>query len=441
MRIGANRPCGWRFSNMAATSSRVEPARVLQLLAVDDDLARRGAGEAADHQRRGKRPGLRGDIAHLVADDARSPRGSRAAPPPRPSRRAPESRRAPNTCLSGKRACRPSRHRSPSTASMMTTGSVRGKCWVLQASHSRRQPAAATRVGAPQLAQKPWRACQCAIALAWPRIATVCRSDEPLHGDGAHVDRLEIVAAGHDSSRPVEEAVAAVGALLDRRVGQQRARNSGAPAASSPSRISTRAGPSASASAERQERLRGRRAPRIGMSRAISDEAGVGPGAQARPRKSASSRRAGDAVERRRRRRRSRRRGCLEKGVFHRSTPDWPSPRRPDYIAVPRTAKGQRSKPDGGPHDKTQRAARRAARCWPRACAPARAEEVEAHGLSAFGDLALPPDFKSLRLCQPERAQGRPAVAADHQRPPATRISRPSTRSTSSPRRATARRA
>src|SRR5438270_373738 len=47
-----------------------KPARILKLIAVDDDVARRGAGETADHQRSGERPGLRGDIAHLVADNA-----------------------------------------------------------------------------------------------------------------------------------------------------------------------------------------------------------------------------------------------------------------------------------------------------------------------------------------------------------------------------------
>ena len=46
--------------------------------------------------------------------------------------------------------------------------------------------------------------------------------DQALHGDRAHIDQFEIVAAGHDQLAPVEEAVAGVGALLDRAVGQQR---------------------------------------------------------------------------------------------------------------------------------------------------------------------------------------------------------------------------
>ena len=38
--------------------------------------------------------------------------------------------------------------------------------------------------------------------------------------------------------------------------------------------------------------------------------------------------------------------------------------------------------------------------------APARADEVEAHGLSAFGDLALPPDFKHLAYVNPDAPKG-----------------------------------
>ena len=36
---------------------------------------------------------------------------------------------------------------------MMTTGSVRGKCWAPQAGQARRQPASAGSDGLPQLAQ------------------------------------------------------------------------------------------------------------------------------------------------------------------------------------------------------------------------------------------------------------------------------------------------
>ena len=44
---------------------------------------------------------------------------------------------------------------------------------------------------------------------------------EPADRDRAEVDELEIVAARHDQNPPVEKAVARVGALLDRLVGQE----------------------------------------------------------------------------------------------------------------------------------------------------------------------------------------------------------------------------
>jgi hypothetical protein len=49
--------------------------------------------------------------------------------------------------------CRPSRHLSPEVTSMITTGSVRGKCSALQLGHSRFQPPSFIAVRVPQLAQ------------------------------------------------------------------------------------------------------------------------------------------------------------------------------------------------------------------------------------------------------------------------------------------------
>lgn len=40
------------------------------------------------------------------------------------------------------------------------------------------------------------------------------------------------------------------------------------------------------------------------------------------------------------------------------------------------------------------------------AAGAARAEDVETYGLSAFGDLALPPDFKSLAYVNPQAPKG-----------------------------------
>ena len=54
---------------------------------------------------------------------------------------------------------------------MMATGSVRGKCSVLQAGQARFQPASAIWVASPQLAQKLWRLCQSRIAFAVPAMA------------------------------------------------------------------------------------------------------------------------------------------------------------------------------------------------------------------------------------------------------------------------------
>ena len=52
---------------------------------------------------------------------------------------------------------------------------------------------------------------------------------------------------------------------------------------------------------------------------------------------------------------------------------------------------------------------------WPARVRAALAEgESETYGLSAFGDLALPADFKHYDYVN-RRAEGRPAVAANHQ--------------------------
>src|SRR5262245_36730976 len=48
----------------------LEPAGVVEFGAVDDDLARACLGMAADHQRGGKRPRLRGEVAYAPANDA-----------------------------------------------------------------------------------------------------------------------------------------------------------------------------------------------------------------------------------------------------------------------------------------------------------------------------------------------------------------------------------
>ena len=58
-----------------------------------------------------------------------------------------------STFCFGQAAWRPRRHRSPFTGSMITTGSVRGKCSARQAGQTRFQPPSAGCEGPPQAAQ------------------------------------------------------------------------------------------------------------------------------------------------------------------------------------------------------------------------------------------------------------------------------------------------
>ena len=73
---------------------------------------------------------------------------------------------------------RPSSARSPSVTSMITAGSVRGKCIVAQPAAVQRRtwPASSLRVGAPQTPQKRWRECQKTIARANASNAPSCRA-------------------------------------------------------------------------------------------------------------------------------------------------------------------------------------------------------------------------------------------------------------------------
>ena len=89
---------------------------------------------------------------------------------------------------------RPSSPRSPRTASMMTTGSVRGKCSTLQAGQARFQPASTMSVVTPQLEQKRCRACQCSIALASASGGRCSGGDQALDRDRAQIDDEQIVA-------------------------------------------------------------------------------------------------------------------------------------------------------------------------------------------------------------------------------------------------------
>jgi len=87
-------------------------------------------------------------------------------------------------------------------ASMITTGSVRGKCDARQSGQRRTQPADATFVGDPHWAQKRCRACQSS------------REDGRLAGgdgrsEGAHVDQLGVDVGGDVRAGRVDREVRA----------------------------------------------------------------------------------------------------------------------------------------------------------------------------------------------------------------------------------------
>src|SRR6266851_736755 len=94
-----------------------------------------------------------------------------------------------------RRRLRPSRARSPWMASMITTGSVRGKCDARQSGQRRFQPADAILVADPHWAQKRWRACQSSRERASARIAASPGGDG--RGEGAHVDQLGVDVGGN----------------------------------------------------------------------------------------------------------------------------------------------------------------------------------------------------------------------------------------------------
>ncbi len=94
----------------------------------------------------------------------------------------------------GKRGERPSTQRSPAIGSMITTGSVRGKCSALQTGQSRRQPACVGSVAAPQLATEAMARVPAEDRLGLGERRHVRGFDLALHRDGAQIDQLEIVA-------------------------------------------------------------------------------------------------------------------------------------------------------------------------------------------------------------------------------------------------------
>ena len=85
--------------------------------------------------------------------------------------------------VGAKRRERPSTQRSPAITSMITTGSVRGKCSTPQDGQSRRQPACTTLVGAPQFGTEAVARVPPSTAFASASGGTCCDGDQVVHGD------------------------------------------------------------------------------------------------------------------------------------------------------------------------------------------------------------------------------------------------------------------
>ncbi len=96
----------------------------------------------------------------------------------------------------GHAAWRPSRQRSPRTASMITTGSVRGKCSTLQEGQKRFQPPSFGWLGWPQLAQWRWRRRHSNIALGGGEHGGV-------GGRQVQRDRAQVLEPAEPLQRPV----------------------------------------------------------------------------------------------------------------------------------------------------------------------------------------------------------------------------------------------
>ena len=129
----------------------------------------------AEHQRRRERPRLGGDVARRPDPHAALLARPRARPPPPGSPPARRSRRAPSSGA----AASPARGRAardpPSVTSMITTGSVRGWCWVRAARAGADEPGLRRRSdAAPQAAQKRWRRCQLSSAATYAASPPSC---------------------------------------------------------------------------------------------------------------------------------------------------------------------------------------------------------------------------------------------------------------------------
>ena len=149
-------------------------------------------GVTADHQRRRKRPRLRGEIFDPCAGEPDFL--AHFAPHRFLDRFAGLGRNRQGTTTSSAESAASGRARnaSPAIASMITTGSVRGKCSALQEGQSRRQPPCVglrrrAAIGTEAVARVP---AEHRLGLGERR--HMLGVDRALHRDRAQIDELEI---------------------------------------------------------------------------------------------------------------------------------------------------------------------------------------------------------------------------------------------------------
>ena len=172
----------------------IEPARLLDLALVDDDLCR-------SPLRRDSRSSATTETARAATQNI-SPARRRCPTSSATSRRTASSIDSPGSqkparhdhMVCGKRGERPSTQRSPAIGSMMTTGSVRGKCSALQTGQSRRQPACTSSVVGAAIATEAMARVPAEHRLGLGERRHMRGVDLALHRDGAQIDQLEIVA-------------------------------------------------------------------------------------------------------------------------------------------------------------------------------------------------------------------------------------------------------
>ncbi len=186
-------PVGMRAGEHLPDLLAVEPAAVLQLVGVQRSARWRAP-------RRGSRSSASAGRARPGSSDrrrgrwrCRPPPSPRAAPPPRWSRPAPGSRRARNTCPARSAPERPSRQRSPSIASMMTTGSTRGKMRVSQRRAGAGDAAALQRQRPAAAPAEAVRRVPVEIGARLRQRGEIGGVEHALDGERPEIDRLDVV--------------------------------------------------------------------------------------------------------------------------------------------------------------------------------------------------------------------------------------------------------